>query len=122
MADRLRGSHHRGQTTAWTASQRVQGVYRNQALGRPRGDCRQPGQHQPRHGQAAQPIIPLPNSHPLHNLSAPTCRRVRAPRSVARSSENGFLRRKVATMDLATMDLATDLATTDLATTDTATR
>src|SRR6202030_4143585 len=60
MADRLRGSHQRGQTTAWTGSQPVQGGYRYQALGRPRGDCRQPGQHQPRHGQAAQPIIPLP--------------------------------------------------------------
>jgi hypothetical protein len=60
MADRLRGSHQRGQTTAWTGSQPVQGGYRNQALGRPRGDCRQPGQHQPRHGQAAQPIIPIP--------------------------------------------------------------
>src|SRR5712671_3644225 len=96
MADRLRGSHQRGQTTAWTGSQPVQGGYRYQALGRPRGDCRQPGQHQPRHGQAAQPIIPLPNSHSFHNLSAPTCRRVRAPRFVARSSENGFLRRKVA--------------------------
>src|SRR6202040_3598594 len=60
MADRLRGSHQRGQTTAWTGSQPVQGGCRNQALGRPRGDCRQPGQHQPRHGQAAQPIIPIP--------------------------------------------------------------
>src|ERR1700720_998258 len=60
MADRLGGSHQRGQTTAWTGSQPVQGGCRNQALGRPRGDCRQPGQHQPRHGQAAQPIIPIP--------------------------------------------------------------
>jgi uncharacterized protein len=31
-------------------------------------------------------------------LSAATCRRVRAPRLVARSSENGFLRRKVASL------------------------
>jgi hypothetical protein len=97
MADRLRGSHQRGQTTAWTGSQPVQGGYRNQALGRPRGDCRQLGQHQPRHGQAAQPIIPIPI--PLHNLSAATCRRVRAPSFVTRSSENGFLRRKVASPD-----------------------
>src|SRR3984893_17384867 len=65
MADRLRGSHQRGQTTARTGSQPVQGGGRNQALGRPRGDCRQPGQHQPRHGQAAQPVIPLPIPLPL---------------------------------------------------------
>ncbi len=57
---RLRGSHQRGQTTAWTSSQPVQGGCRNQALGRPRGDCRQPGQHQPRHGQSAQRVIPIP--------------------------------------------------------------
>jgi len=60
MANRLRGSHQRGQTTAWTQPQPVQGGCRNQALGRPRGDCRQSGQHQPRHGQAAQPVILLP--------------------------------------------------------------
>jgi hypothetical protein len=60
MADRLRGSHQRGQTTAWTQSQPVQGGCRYQALGRPRGDCRQPGQHQPRHGQSVRPLIPIP--------------------------------------------------------------
>jgi hypothetical protein len=60
MAHRMRGSHQRGQATARTQSQPVQGRCRNEALGRPRGDSRQPGQHQPRDGQAAQPVIPIP--------------------------------------------------------------
>jgi len=60
MAHRLRGSHQRGQATARSQSQPVQRGCRDAALGRPRGDCRQPGQHQPRHRQAAQPVIPIP--------------------------------------------------------------
>ena len=60
MAHRMRGSHQRGQATARTQSQPIQGRCRNEALGRPRGDCRQPGQHQPRDGQAAQPVIAIP--------------------------------------------------------------
>jgi hypothetical protein len=64
VADRLRGSHQRRQTTARPQSQPIQGGCRNAALGRPRGDRRQPRQHQSHHGQAAQPVIP-PRSIPL---------------------------------------------------------
>src|ERR1700736_5302530 len=71
MADRLRGSHQHGQATARAQSQPVQGGCRNAALGRPRGDCRQPGQHQPRHRQAAQPLIPIPLTSHLAGRDLP---------------------------------------------------
>ena len=63
--------------------------YRNQALGRPRGDCRQPGQHQPRHGQAAQPItpIPLPLTSQLVGADLPAGARAQIRCTVVR---NGF--------------------------------
>jgi hypothetical protein len=50
VADRLRGPHQRGQATARTEPQPIQRRGQYEALGWPRPDRRQSGQHQPRHG------------------------------------------------------------------------
>jgi IS5 family transposase len=51
--DRFRGPHQRGQATAWIEPQSIQRRRRHEALGRPRRDRRQSGQH--RRTMATQP-------------------------------------------------------------------
>ena len=51
MAHRVRGTHQRRQATTRPQSLPIQGRRRNEALGRPRRDRRQPHQHRPRNGK-----------------------------------------------------------------------
>ena len=52
MADRLRGTHQRGQAATRPQPLPLQRRCRNEALGRARRHRRQPHQHRPRHGKA----------------------------------------------------------------------
>src|SRR5258708_5313608 len=58
MADRMRGTHQRGQAATRAQPLPIQGRRRNGALGRARRGRRQPHQHRPRNGKTIRPVGP----------------------------------------------------------------